>query len=131
MVCVDLGQVRLYITVSVKLAAGWVLPSVPITETVEVVSGRTVSTPQPVHRLSPTARQASRNICAPRRLFQPKQQNTSARADPGNEGPELRSRATFVAEAVVTVNVADATVPEGVTGVGENLHDAPEFCLFH
>jgi hypothetical protein len=104
-----------------------------MTETVDVMTAvRAVSTPQPLHKLSPTAIPASRNICAlrrnmcaPRRLFQPKKQNVSASAELGSDGLELGREAVVVAAAVVTVNVADATVPDGVTGVGENVHEAP------
>ena len=76
------------------------------------------------HSLGP-ANFTERNICVPRRRFQPKKQNVSAKAELGSDGPELGREAAAVAVAVVTVMVADATVPDGVTGVGEKVHDAP------
>lgn len=109
-----------------KLAVGCIEPFVAITETVDVTPGIvSLSTPQPVHRPSPIATPASMSICMPRRLFQPKQQSTTARAEPGIDGLELWPRAAVAVE-VVTVSVAEATLPDGVTGVGENPHDAPE-----
>ena len=110
---------------SEKLVLGCRLPSVASTVTIVETPGvGSVLTPQPVHRLSPIAIAASRNICKPRRLFQPKQQNTSASAEAGTDGPELWRRVAAAAE-VVTVSVVEATAPDSVTAAGENLHDAP------
>jgi hypothetical protein len=62
----------------------------------------------------------------PRRLFQPKQQSASAiTGDPGNDVLGLLLIAAFSA-ATVTVSVAEAAVPTGVTEFGEKLHDAPK-----
>jgi len=83
-----------------------------------------VYTPHPVQSPSPTATAASRNNCIPRRLFQPKQRIAAASAAPGSDGDGSCSCAADAAEEV-TVSTADATSPEGVTGVGENLQEVP------
>jgi hypothetical protein len=105
---------------------GCIEPLAAITETVDVVAeiGITSTVPQPVHRLSPTAKQASSSRCMPRRFFQPKQQTAIAITEPGNNGLGSRWRAAVIG-AVVTVSIVEVAPPEGIKVAGEKLHDAP------
>src|ERR1035441_6466665 len=74
-------------TVSEKVAVCWAEPAVAVTVTVDVTGGGSITmgeaAPQPLSRLSPAMLTAnSISICQRRRLFHPKQQSATARADP-------------------------------------------------
>lgn len=115
-----------YCTVSVRKAAGCTEPLAAITETVEVV-GRGVieSAPHPMHRPNPSAAAiAIISRFKPRRFFRPKQQNTTASAELGKDGLELRGRAALAVDAVM-VSVVEATAPDGVRVSGAKLHEVP------
>jgi hypothetical protein len=115
-----------YCTVSVRKAAGCTEPLAAITETVDVVGrGKIGSTPQPVQRPNPSpAAIATDSRFKPRRFFQPKQHNTTASAELGKNGLELRERAAAAVDTAM-VSVVEATAPDGVTVAGAKLHEVP------
>jgi hypothetical protein len=101
-------------------------PDVAVTVTVDG-SGLTC-TPHPVTKPSPTRPAAIKSIiCKLRRFLKPrKQHSTHASAEPGNSGLRLLRSAAVVEVVVIVSCVVEAAPPDGVTGVGEKLHVAPE-----
>ena len=104
------------------------VPAFAVTVTVDVVGGGgppddPPPPPQLARRASPRTPAATKGT-TPRRLLQPTRQSAKANADPGNNDNQPRGGAKAAIE-VETVSVVEATPPDGVTLVGEKLHDAP------
>jgi len=115
--------------VSEKVAVCCSDPDVAVTVTVDGGGGEIVHDPpppaqQPAVRAKPHTQSASKS-CTRRRFLQPRQHNPIARTTPGNSGRELRWTALEAGVVVETVSVVEAAAPEGVTVVGEKLHEAP------
>ena len=119
---------EIHCTVSVSKATGCTEPLDAITATVDVDAverGVIDSAPHPMHRPNPSA--AASPISSgfkPRRFFRPKQQNTTASAELGKDGLELRGRAAVAVDAAM-VSVVEATAPDGVKVPGAKLHEVP------
>jgi len=117
-----------YCIVKVRVVVlGGCEPSCALTVTVDtigwVVTLNDADGPeQPVHKLSPTATNASR-IVKPRRFFQPNTQMVRANMEPGSNG--VVSRRDAVVVDVFMVSVVEVGPADRLTACGEKLHEAP------